>query len=182
MADIIPELSAVQSEALQSKIRDLLPSQQGFGTDLVAQNIIVPIVDLTEAAEGSALPESLNQAWDFSTTQVRVSGAGTTTIINNTGFWKVRVQLALTPAGAGADDLQIAITDGLSTKPIWDLEENLTSSNEPIALDFEFYVFLRAGDSMTATRAGSGVTANFHFRQVATLNGALVNPQGFSPQ
>jgi hypothetical protein len=182
VADIIPELSAVQSEALQSKIRDLLPSQQGFGTDLIAQNVIVPVVDLTEAAEGSSLPESLNQAWDFSTTQVAVSGSGTTTIINNTGFWKVRFQAGLVAAGAGVDDLVVSITDGLSTKPIWDFEENLTSNNDTLTFDAEFYVFLRSGDSLTCTRAGSGITARFHFRQVATLNGTLVNPQGFSPQ
>ena len=46
-------ISSVTSEALQLKLRQLLPSQQGFGTDLTASNTIVPVIDLTAAAEGS---------------------------------------------------------------------------------------------------------------------------------
>ena len=47
------EITSVTSEALQRKVRELLPSQRGFGEDLQAQNVIVPIVDLTRSAEGS---------------------------------------------------------------------------------------------------------------------------------
>ncbi len=57
--------SSVTSEALQLKLRQLLPSQQGFGTDLSASDTIVPIIDLTAAAEGSDVSESLQQALNF---------------------------------------------------------------------------------------------------------------------
>ena len=55
----VPEIITVNSEALQTQIRDLLPSQAGFGSELQATNVITPIIDLTSAAEGSGLPVDL---------------------------------------------------------------------------------------------------------------------------
>ena len=60
-----PQVISVTSESLQSQIRNLLPSQEGFGTDLMAQNVIVPVIDLTSAAEGSSVPEFLQRAQAF---------------------------------------------------------------------------------------------------------------------
>ena len=51
MSQIIP----IVSEALQATVRRLLPSQNGFGEDLQASNVIVPIVNLTPSAEGTEL-------------------------------------------------------------------------------------------------------------------------------
>ena len=45
------ETAPVTSEALQSTVRRLLPSQQGFGSDLEATNLIQPVIDLTPTAE-----------------------------------------------------------------------------------------------------------------------------------
>ena len=59
-------ISSVTSEALQLKLRQLLPSQQGFGTDLSASDTIIPVIDLTQAAEGSGLPSYLQTALAFS--------------------------------------------------------------------------------------------------------------------
>jgi len=72
-----PQITSVTSEQLQVKIRDLLPSQEGFGTDLMAQNVIVPIIDLTAAAQGTSTPESLAQAINF-------GGATTFSVVNTT--------------------------------------------------------------------------------------------------
>ena len=45
----------INSETLETKVRQLLPSQGGAGAgfDLSATTQIVPIIDLTESAEGS---------------------------------------------------------------------------------------------------------------------------------
>ena len=45
----------INSQELESKVRQLLPSQGGAGAgfDLSASTQIVPIIDLTESAEGS---------------------------------------------------------------------------------------------------------------------------------
>ena len=87
MADpAIPQLSSVTSESLQATIRRLLPSQQGFGAELAASNVITPIIDLTPSAEGSTIPVSMQQAINFGgATSFDVSNT-TTVIINNTGF------------------------------------------------------------------------------------------------
>ena len=79
----VPEIITVNSETLQTQIRDLLPSQNGFGSELQATNVITPIIDLTSAAEGSSLSERLSQAIAFgSSTEFDVTNAGTDLISN----------------------------------------------------------------------------------------------------
>ena len=60
-----PEIISVNSEVLETQIRDLLPSQNGFGSELQASNVITPIIDLTAAAEGSGLGSNLQTAIAF---------------------------------------------------------------------------------------------------------------------
>ena len=45
----------INSQELENKVRNLLPSQGGAGAgfDLSASTQIIPIIDLTESAEGS---------------------------------------------------------------------------------------------------------------------------------
>ena len=47
----------IKSQQIEDKINQLLPSQGGFqaGVDFSASTMVIPIVDLTETAEGSAL-------------------------------------------------------------------------------------------------------------------------------
>ena len=72
------QVTSVTSEALQTQIRNLLPSQQGFGEDLQASNVIVPIIDLTATAEGSALPLDLSSAATFESTEFEVTATPNT--------------------------------------------------------------------------------------------------------
>jgi hypothetical protein len=84
-----PEIITVNSEALQAQIRDLLPSQNGFGSELQASNVITPIIDLTAAAEGSGLPVSMQQAIAFGS-QTAFEVTNTSTVIGNTaGFYRI---------------------------------------------------------------------------------------------
>ena len=57
----------INSQELEDKIRQLLPSQGGAGAgfDLSASTQIVPIIDLTESAEGSNVREDLQTAMSF---------------------------------------------------------------------------------------------------------------------
>ena len=54
----------IKSQDLEDKINQLLPSQGGFqaGVDLSASTTVIPIVDLTETAEGSLLRADLQNA------------------------------------------------------------------------------------------------------------------------
>ena len=81
----------INSSAIESKINQLLPSQGGFGAgvDFSASTMVIPIVDLTETAEGSDVRADLQTALSFnSVTSFTVSDA-TTTIINTTGYYRV---------------------------------------------------------------------------------------------
>ena len=139
-----PEIASVTSEALQAKIRGLLPSQQGFSTDLMAQNVIVPIVDLTEAAEGSSVGQNLQTAWDFSSGNATVSNA-TTTVISNSGFWLIDFVFTSSASGAAQKNAEVRINDGASTAVIWGISQYPAATN---AVEETKTVFLRAGDSL----------------------------------
>ena len=84
------QITRITSEALQATIRRLLPSQQGFGEDLQATNVITPIIDLTPTAEGSSVPESLQQALAYgSQTVFSQTNAGDVAIISTAGFYRI---------------------------------------------------------------------------------------------
>ena len=57
----------INCQTLQDKIRAVLPSQGGAGAglDLSASTTIVPIIDLTESAEGSNVRQDLQTALSF---------------------------------------------------------------------------------------------------------------------
>ena len=173
--------STVTSEALQLKLRQLLPSQQGFGTDLSASDTIIPIVDLTAAAEGSDVRESLQTAIAFGSQTVFSVINTTSTIVTGTGFFRI-FGVASVKDTNGAQNALISLTDGATVKIIWQTSVNSTSSNNGVtSTEFDFTVFLRPGDSVTATGTSSGLLAGSS-RQVADLNGTLVQPVGFTPQ
>jgi len=179
LAEIVP----VVSEALEAKVRDLLPSQRGFGQDLQASNVIMPIIDLTAAAQGTTTPEYLQTAFAFGSQTSFYITTGSQVLVNTPGFWRVYAQLSFetgTSTGLG----NLVLSDGLSTKSIW-LVQGLgttTADTEAIA-NVDIIVFLRAGDSLTGSVSATG-TEVFHItlRQVADVNGNLVNPVGFTPQ
>ena len=85
----VPEIITVNSETLQTQIRDLLPSQNGFGSELQASNVITPIIDLTAAAEGSGLPIDLARAMAFGSQTVISSLGSTVSIASSPGFYRI---------------------------------------------------------------------------------------------
>ena len=177
MAEIVP----VTSESLEKTIRDLLPSQRGFGEDLQASNVITPIIDLTPTAEGTQTPEFLQRAWDFSTGHNTVTNT-TTTIINTPGFWQIDFAIVHNPSGSN-QSTTISITDGLSSKVIWELNHASGSTAAVFVSDTSIIAFLRAGDSVSVASLGaSGTICDVWYRQVADVNGNTVNPLGFTPQ
>jgi len=171
-------ISTVTSEALQQKIRELLPSQQGFGTDLSASDTIIPIVDLTEAASGSSVAVNLQTAIAFgSITDFSINNT-TTLLANTVGFWRFYGILTI-GSSSGNPFGNFTITDGAATKTIFLQKANNGTGSTNI---FDFVVFLRAGDSVSAQASNTLVDIGGNYRQIADSNGVLVNPSGFSPQ
>jgi len=185
MAFNITEIVQVTSESLQRKIRQLLPSQQGFGVDLQASNVIVPIVDLTATAEGSSVPSYLSRAWDYTTGSAKIDGTTVTTVISNPGFWQVSAIYTADISNLSVSTPVIAnlsITDGTTPKTVWEAYQSNSNNDQEGVVADTLVVFLRAGDSLTAYTVGTGKIMAVQYRQIADVNGNLVNPSGFNPQ
>lgn len=172
------QIAPVTSEALQATIRRLLPSQIGFGEDLRATNLIQPVIDLTPTAEGSVLSQNLQTALAHgSCTAFDVIGA-TNTLVNTTGFFRVFGGFTVQAGGGTAQDVTFQISDGSTNKNIF-RSGSFGSSGSGFAMNvLDFVVFLRAGDSLTVT-ADAQCRVSGSTRQIADVNGNLVNPVGF---
>jgi len=178
------QITRITSEALQATIRRLLPSQQGFGEDLQATNVITPIIDLTPTAEGSSVPESLQQALAYgSQTVFSQTNAGDVAIISTAGFYRITGSYSFILNQSNTQRIGFILNDGSTKKLIYSWEKNTGSSfSEYFSDTFDFNVFLRSGDTLEGRTTNSGTLLAGSFRQIADVNGVLTNPSGFTPQ
>lgn len=179
----MPEITTITSESLQAEIRRLLPSQRGFGSDLEAQNVIVPIIDLTPTAEGSALREDLQKAVSFGSVVANARFiAGTTVIQNTPGFYAYTAEMSVLSSGtAGQNRAYIELNDGLATRRIHQIANNSdTNPEEPQTVTVSGTCFLRTGDSLDIVISGNDGYINIAAWPIADVNGNLINPSGFS--
>ena len=168
----------INSNAIEDKINQLLPSQGGFGAgvDFTASTMVIPIVDLTESAEGSNIRSDLQTAISHSISSFAVLNANTT-IISNTGYFRVFGGMSVNNSDAGSA-LDISITDGSTSKIIIDgrLSRVASSVGSNPILPFDFVVFCRAGDSVVANSGSAQSALRGSTRQIADISGNLVNP------
>ena len=117
--------------------------------------MVIPIVDLTETAEGSALRQDLQTSLSLtSVTSFSVLNT-TTTIINTTGYFRVFGNAEM----AGLGVISFTLTDGFTSKILTRfLGGSGASTNQDNNL-FDFIVFLKAGDSLTCTSSSSNVVS-----------------------
>lgn len=161
----------VNSQGLEDKIRQLLPTQGGAGQnfDLSANTQIIPIIDLTESAEGSNLRADLQNAFSFTSLTSTKLVNSSSTIINNTGYFRILGGIVLD----GAGEATIKLSDGVSTKLLY---EQVGSASIKDAKAFDLTVFLQAGDSVIAESTSAVVGLLTATRQIATITGELVDP------
>jgi len=174
-----PEIITVNSEELQSQIRDLLPSQNGFGSELQASNVITPIIDLTATAEGSKLPVSMQQALAFGSQTAFDANNSSVLLMNSPGFWRVTGAASVAVSSGGFFGVTFQMTDGLSTKDVWRLAIGGNGGDQNASCNYDLVFFLRPGDSLSALSGASGCVLAGSYRQIATGDGTLVNPTGF---
>ena len=174
-------IAPVTSEALQLKLRQLLPSQFGFGDDLTAQNTIVPIIDLTQAAEGSDVPENLQTALSHNSQSVFDVIGSTSTLINTTGFYRVFASVTVQAGGGTAQDVTFQLNDGSTNKNIYRLGSYGSGGSGLMSENLDFVVFLPSGHSLVVV-SDAQCRASGSTRQIADVNGTLVQPAGFNPQ
>lgn len=161
----------INSQQLQDKVDQLLPSQGGLGAgfDLSASTQIIPVVDLTESAEGSSLRADLQTAFSFSSITSNNFNNSTVTLITNTGFFRVFGEITFT----GGGNVAFKLSDGATTKNL--ISYNSLSANTVNPL-FDFNVFLKAGDSFSGASNSSTANVSVSTRQIADVDGNLVNP------
>jgi len=172
----VPEIITVNSEALQSQIRDLLPSQNGFGSELQASNVITPIIDLTAAAEGSGLSTDLARALAFGSQTAFEIINTTTNLATSPGFYRVVGVSNVNDVGANVGS-GFTMTDGLSVKQVW---ANIgAGSSDRESTPFDLIFWLDTGITLTGFSDNAGGVLAGSIRQVADSTGLTVNPAGF---
>lgn len=170
------QLISITSEALQATIRRLLPSQRGFGEDLQASNVIMPIIDVTPTAEGSQLPIDLARAVSFNGITEFSAVNSTSVIANSPGFYRIFGTVTYKSPNATANG-QVQISNGLSAKfPL------LTSAavNANLINPFDFTVFLDTGESVSAISDEALCEVSGSSWQIADRYGNINNPSGFT--
>jgi hypothetical protein len=168
----------VKSPSLEDKINQLLPSQAGAqaGVDLSASTTIIPIVDLTESAEGSALRQDLQTALGLNNSAFSLTSATTTTLVNTTGFYRVIGTVSCQIEGSNQTG-SFQITDGITTTVVYSLTVKTQSTDRGTSIDsYDFVVKLNAGESLQVTSNVNGIRFAGSTRQVADINGNLTDP------
>ena len=161
----------IKSPDIEDKINQLLPSQGGFGAgvDFSASTMVIPIVDLTETAEGSALRQDLQTALSLTSVTRTFTNNTTNTLVNTTGYYRVFGTFQI----VGGLSVNISLTDGTTTKAVYTALGSSTLSNQD---SFDFNVFIPAGVSLTGSTSGSSADLITVTRQIADINGNLINP------
>jgi len=175
-------ISSVTSEALQLKLRQLLPSQQGFGTDLSASDTIIPIIDMTAAAEGSDVSETLQTALNFGGATEIVCQNNTVTLANTAGFYRFVAASTIVLQSVGIE-VDIEVTDGSTTKTLWKHNAGGGTAGASIsALNVDLTFWVTVGETLQIVSNSSLAKCIGSVRQIADSNGTLVQPTGFDPQ
>tara|TARA_R100000664_G_C2719627_1_gene113562 strand:- start:142 stop:675 length:534 start_codon:yes stop_codon:yes gene_type:complete len=177
----LAEEFVIKSQQIEDKINQLLPSQGGFqaGVDFSASTMVIPIVDLTETAEGSALRQDLQSSLSLTTvTSTNISGT-TTTFINTTGYFRIfgNCYIGSSNSPATNSSADIKITDGTTSKVLARFrQDSISDVARTQNVPFDFIVFLEAGDSVNGNTSDTQSELQIASRQLADINGNLVNP------
>jgi hypothetical protein len=168
----------IKSDTLEDKVRQILPSQGGLGQnfDLSASTQIVPIVDLTESAEGSNFRQDLQTAFSYTNTNPFEISTVRTTIINNTGYFRI-----LGTFGGSTDAVPdrtgtIFITDGVTDKILQKFILQGSGDQNVVVNNFDFMVFCAAGIQVDMITSNANVVFAGSTRQIADIDGNLINP------
>ncbi len=164
----------INSSAIETKINELLPSQGGFapGVDFSASTMVIPIVDLTETAEGSSLRADLQSSFSYADITPFSIANTTSVILNTTGYYRVYGNMSTLTGGSGLD-MQLILTDGSSPKVLLD---GKVANADAGYLNFDFIVFISPGIELQGTSGGANFPIEGVTKQLASFEGVLTNP------
>ena len=162
----------INSERLESKVRQLLPSQGGAGAgfDLSASTQIIPVINLTESAEGSDVRIDLQTALSLTNITHTSTSNTTNNLITTTGYYRIFGSMFVNGSGNG----RIELTDGTTTKRALVFFGNTSSF---LNLEsFDFIIYLPAGVTCRAVSTTADISVDTTTRQIADIDGNLVDP------
>lgn len=165
----------IKSQDIEDKINQLLPSQGGFqaGVDFSASTMVIPIVDLTETAEGSQLRQDLQTAIDINVTSWSISNATNTVIINTTGYYRLLGRMGGADFSA-PNAAEINLFDGTTSKVL--IANGVTAFQTNVGacpnIEFDFIVKVNAGESIRGTANAFSRTLGVA-KQIADISGNL---------
>jgi len=169
----------INSLELEQKINQLLPSQggEGAGVDLSASTQIIPIIDLTETAEGSALRADLQSSFSHNTTTAFNVTNTTTTIQNTPGYYRILGTMSLLDNSISITNSGIFVNDGATTKNLFGFSNGgYLSTTRLDVTPYDFLVYLDAGDTLEIISQNTNLVFLGSSRQIATNAKVLVNP------
>jgi hypothetical protein len=168
----------IKSAKLEDKINQLLPSQGGFqaGVDLSASTTVIPIVDLTETAEGSDVRQDLQTALTHGQT-TGFSVSNTVSVIGSTtGYFRIFGNVILQSGTSATQAASIQINDGATDKAVFNIVANGTSQVNLTSQHFDFVVYIPAGHTLKAETLDAATVISGCFRQIADISGNLIQP------
>ena len=102
----------------------------------------------------------------------------TTTVLNTPGYYKAKGTVSLFPGSGGTEECDIVINDGATTKSLYkiSLDVTTTSTNIYNVVNFDVDFVLQAGDTFEVTSTQNSVSVIGAVRQIASIDGTLTNP------
>ena len=166
----------IKSQTLEDKVNQLLPSQGGFqaGVDLSASTTIIPIIDLTESAEGSNVRVDLQTASSFSSTNVDCSNDDKL-ITNTTGYFQLIFAYNVSVAGSN-NFVRIYLDDGTTEKEVFQQKAYASGTNGVANGDGKIVVFVSAGKELRIQSNNASSRINVASHQIADISGNLTDP------
>lgn len=165
----------IKSNAIEDKINQLLPSQGGFqpGVDFSASTMVIPVVDLTETAEGSALRQDLQRAISFTNATSFNLQNTSSTIVNTPGYWQVQGTVAGQSDVGSSTNTTLFLYDGTTSKVLFQTETITNPGSQFFGFFIHpFVIKLEAGDSLIGT-ADLYSRLSGSCNQIADVNGNL---------
>jgi len=166
----------INSSAIETKINQLLPSQGGFGAgvDFSASTMVIPIVDLTESAEGSGVRQDLQTASSFSTENT-LSINSDNLITNTTGYFQLNFAYNINTNVAN-NFVRIYIDDGTTEKDIFKQRAYTSGTSSSIGGNGSVVAFLSAGKELRQESNSAGASISVSSHQIADISGNLSSP------
>ena len=126
---------------------------------------------------GQSLRQDLQSSLSFNSATVFDVSNTTTTVITNTGYWRV-VGFANTKYSnfTREEEASIIVNDGATDKVLWAMEHKSDSVYVGMSTNVDYIVFLPAGHSLKIKSSSVDTRFNGSIRQIADIDGNLTNP------